>query len=98
MCGYIYAVSPIKFSNKQNQYFDISMQLQNDKTSVRVMSTEATSRKLFVGKCSGKIPVELTGINSSKSMNFFNSNTGSRISDKQNIQFKYKIPTILLPQ
>ena len=71
------------------------MQLEEDETcSIRVMQNETTSRNLFLTKQKNKVPVELTGITKSKSKIFFNSSTGSHMSDMEHINFEYKELTI----
>ena len=56
---------------------------------MRVMANSSTSRNVFMGKCNSKTPVQLSGINDASGTLFFNSNTGSCITELSNINFKY---------
>ena len=61
---------------------------------MRVMVNSSASRNIFMGKCNSKTRVLLSGINDASGTLFFNSNTGSRITELSNINFKYKPPSI----
>ena len=54
------------------------------------MANSSTSRNVFMRKCNSKTPVQLSGINDASDTLFFNSNTGSCITELSNINFKYK--------
>ena len=92
--GYINSVSQNKASHKNNTFFDIQIQQVDCTKKICVMANSSTSRNVFMGKCNSKTPVPLSGINDASGTLFFNSNTGSHITELSNINFKYKPPSI----
>ena len=58
------------------------------------MANSSTSRNFFMGKYNSKTPVKSSGINDANGTLFFKSNTASHIAELNNIDFKYKAPSI----
>ena len=88
------SVSPRKASQKINTFFDIQIQQDDCTKKICVMANSGSSQNVFKGKCNSKAPVQLSGIKHASGTLLFNSNTGSRITELSNLNFKYKAPSI----
>ena len=84
-------MSPQTESKSKNKFFDAQVKSEVKVTKVRIMCNFSTKRSLFVGKFESKTPVRLSGLSPpvTNGMVFYNSNSGSRITEMQDIAFKF---------
>ena len=92
MLVYVTYVSPQKMASRNNPYVDIELKTTPTLTNrVRVMINKTTTRNLFMEKYESKSQIKLTSLSPSKTspMVFYNTNTGSRMSDTDQLSFPY---------
>ena len=92
-----YKCTPTDYSSNKKPCFDTSMKGESGTHQVKVMVNSEIKRTLLFEKLELKTPVMLISLgtpkNSKPKVLFYNSNTGSRISDCS-ISFEYEKPLI----